>query len=147
MTHRRFSAVCFGTVLSSVVCGAADAEPSEVRGAAILDHPCGKASVKQMGLVHAGKTDEANKLTTKELQDRWNAMPDKDRTMMSGMMKDLSKTEAQFAAEITADGVLTVDSPNATLTLKKTTKDASGTSTSTTTQNFKLDGGECLISR
>jgi hypothetical protein len=33
------------------------------------------------------------------------------------------------------------------LTVKKTTKDKNGSSTSTMTQNFKLDGGTCLISR
>ena len=32
----------------------------------ILDNPCGKVSVKQMGLVHAGKFDEGNKLSTRK---------------------------------------------------------------------------------
>ena len=35
---------------------------TEIKGAAILDHPCGKVAVKHMGLVHAGKMDEATKL-------------------------------------------------------------------------------------
>ena len=74
-------------------------------------------------------------------------MPAKDRTMMSGMMKDMSQTEEQYATDIKADGLLVVDGQAATLTVKKTTKDASGTSTSTTTQSFKLNGGQCLISR
>jgi hypothetical protein len=43
---------------------AATAAKTEIKGAAILDNPCGKASVKQMGLVHAGNMEEANKLTT-----------------------------------------------------------------------------------
>src|SRR5262245_60125486 len=82
---------------------------SEVKGAAILDHPCGKVSVKQMGLVHAGKMAEANQLTTKEMQEQWKAMPEKDKTMMSGMMKEMSQTEAAYAAAIKANGVLVVD--------------------------------------
>jgi hypothetical protein len=32
------------------------------------------------------------------------------------------------------------------LTVEKKTKDANGSSTSTVTQKFKLDGGVCLIS-
>ncbi len=61
------------------------------------------------------------------------------------MMKDMSQTEEDYAADIKADGVLDVDGANAKLTVKKTTKDANGTSTTTMTQNFKVDGGTCLI--
>ena len=120
---------------------------SEIKGAAILDHACGKVAVKQMGLVHAGKMDEANKLSTKEMQAQWQSMPEKDRTMMSGMMKEMSQPEAQYAADIKANGVLVVDGPNATMTVKKTTKDKNGSSSETTTQNFKIDGNACLVSR
>ena len=147
MNNRRFSALVFSTVLPLALCGAAEAAKSEVKGAAILDHPCGKVAVKQMGFIHVGKMDDANKLSTKEMQDQWKAMPAKDRTMMSGMMKEMSQTEEQYATDIKTDGLLVVDGQAATLTVKKTTKDASGTSTSTTTQRFKLDGGQCLISR
>ena len=120
---------------------------TEIKGAAILDNPCGKVAVKQMGLVHAGKIEEANKLTTKETQEQWRSMPANDRAMMSGMMKEMSQTEAQFANDIKSNGLLTVDGASATLTVKKTTKDANGTSTSTLTQKFKIDGGQCLITR
>ena len=130
--------------LALTVSGSAVAATT-IKGAAILDNPCGKVSVKQMGLVHAGKMEDANKLTTKEMQDQWKAMPAKDRTMMTGMMKDMSQTEEAYAADIKANGVLDVDGANAKLTVKKTTKDANGTSTSTITQNFKVDGGTCLI--
>lgn len=147
MNNRRFSALVLGTVLASALCGAAEAAKSEVKGAAILDHPCGKVAVKQMGFMHAGKIDDAVKLSTKEMQDRWKGMPAADRTMMSGMMKDMSQTEAQFSADIKADGLLVVDGQTATLTVKKTTTDANGSNTSTSTQNFKLDGGQCLIDR
>jgi hypothetical protein len=129
-----------------MLCGAASAA-SEVKGTAILDHPCGKVAVKQMGLVNAGKMEDANKLATKEMQDQWKAMPAKDRTMMAGMMKEMSQTGEQFATDIKANGLLVVDGQAATLTVQKKTNDASGTSTSTTTQKFKLDGGQCLISR
>lgn len=144
-SDRRFCAV----VLALSLCGLAPAAAakSEIKGAAILDHPCGKVSVKQMGLVHAGKMEDANKLTTKEMQEQWKAMPASDRTMMTGMMKEMSQTEEAYSAAIKADGSLVVDGANATLTVKRTTKDKNGTSTETMTQNFKIDGNQCLISR
>jgi len=128
------------------LCGAALAA-TEIKGAAILDNPCGKVSVKQMGLIHAGKMEDANKLTTKETQEQWRNMPANDRAMMSGMMKEMSQTEAQYANDLKSNGVLTVDGASAVLTVKKTQKDANGTSTSTLTQKFKIDGGQCLITR
>jgi hypothetical protein len=147
MKQRRFSALLIGTVLPLMLYGAAASGKTEVKGAAIVDHPCGKVAVKQMGLAHAGKIDEANKLTTKEMQEQWKSMPAKDQTMMSGMMKEMSSTEEQFSADIKANGVLVVDGQSATLTVQKKTTDKNGTSTSTTTQTFKLDGGQCLVSR
>ena len=148
MNHRLLSTLCISAVLPFVLCRPTEAASgTEIKGAAILDHPCGKVSVKQMSLVHAGKMDDANKLTTKEMQEQWKAMPAKDRTMMSSMMKEMSPTDAQYSADIKANGLLVVDGQAATLTVKKTTKNANGTSTSTTTQEFKLNGSECLVSR
>jgi type IV secretory pathway VirB10-like protein len=149
MKQRRLEALGINAVLSVALfsIAAVASAKSEIKGAAILDHPCGKTSVKQMGLTHAGKMEEAHKLTTKEMQDQWKAMPAKDKTMMSGMMKEMSQTEDQYAADIKANGVLIVDGPTAMLTVKKTTKDKSGSSTSTMTQNFKIDGSTCLVSR
>jgi hypothetical protein len=149
MKQRRFAIAFTGSVLSVVLFGiaSATAAKSELKGAAILDHPCGKVAVKQMGFVHAGNMDEANKLSTREMQDQWKTMPAKDREMMSGMMKEMSQTEAQFAADIRSNGVLVVDGPTAMLTVKKTTKDKNGSSTDTMTQNFKVDGGQCLVTR
>ena len=149
MSRRRVFALCISTVLPFMLCGPAESQSgkSEVKGAAILDHPCGKVAVKQMGLLHAGKFDEANKLSTKEMQDQWKAVPAKDRSTMSSMAKAMSETEEEFTAEIKLHGVLVVNDQVATLTVQKTIKDANGTSTSTTTQNFKLTGGECRVSR
>jgi hypothetical protein len=149
MKHRRFSALLIGTVVPIMLFGAAGiaAAKSEIKGAAILDHPCGKVAMKFMGLAHAGKIEDANKLSTKEMQDQWTKMPEKDRTMMSGMMKETSQTEAQYSADIKTNGVLVVDGPSATLTVKKETKDKNGSSSETMTQNFKIDGSQCLISR
>ena len=80
MNHRLLSAVFISSVLPFVLCHPAEAAAgSEIKGAAILDHPCGKVSIKQMGLVHAGKMDDANQLATKETQEQWEAMPAKDR--------------------------------------------------------------------
>src|SRR5688572_16410434 len=132
MNNRRFSALVLGTVLASALCGVAEAATTEVKGAAILDHPCGKVAVKQMGFMHAGKIDDAIKLSTKEMQDQWKAMPAADRTMMSGMMKEMAQPEPQFSADIKANGLLVVDGQTATLTVKKTTTDANGSNTSTT---------------
>jgi hypothetical protein len=149
MNHRGFSALLISTVVPFMLCGAAEVSSakSDIKGAAILNHACGKVAVKQMGLLHAGKIDEANKLSTKEMQDQWKALPAKDRAMMSEMAKGMSETEAQFTAEIKANGLLVVDGQAATLTVQKKTNDANGTSTSTTTQEFKLNGSECLVSR
>ena len=149
MKQHRFKVLSINAVLplALLAVAATVSAKSEIKGAAILDHPCGKVSVKQMGLTHEGKMDEANKLTTKEMQDQWKAMPANDKKMMSGMMKEMSQTEAQYAADIKANGVLVVDGPAATLTVKKTTKDKNGSSTSTMKQNFKIDGSQCLVSR
>lgn len=40
-----------------------------------------------------------------------------------------------------------VDGADATLTVKKTTKGNGGSNTETVTQNSKIDGNQCLISR
>lgn len=127
--------------------GAAEAPKTEIKGAAILDHPCGKVAVKQMGLIHAGKFEEANELTTKEMQEQWKAMPAKDRETMVGMMKEMSKSEEDFAKDVKAFGALTVEGDHATLTVKQEHKDANGSSTDTMTQNYMIDGDKCLITR
>jgi hypothetical protein len=144
MNHRVLAGA-IGCALGALLWGVAMG--SELHGAAVLDHPCGKTAVKQMGLVHAGKMEEANKLSTKEMQQQWQKMPAKDREMMSGMMQQMSATEQDFANDIKSAGVLAIDGRSATLTVKKTTKDKNGTSASTFTQRFRLDGSSCLVSR
>ncbi len=133
----------FGALLSA----AAPARAEEIKGAAILEHACGKTAVKHMGLVHAGKMAEAVKLGTKEMQDEWNKMPAEDREMMSGMMKEMSQSEADFSAAIKANGLLAVDGGKATLTITKKTQDASGSGTETMTQKYVVDAKGCWISR
>ena len=125
---------------------AARASASEVKGAAILDHACGKLSVKHMGLVHAGKMDEALKLATPEMQDEWKKMAAEEREMVSGMMKELSVTSDVHAEEIKKHGLLKVEGEDATLTLTKEEKDQSANAVSTLTQKFKFKGGACAIS-
>lgn len=152
---RRWSAVLVAAVLTAPLAARAAAAPPadtalpklEIRGAAILSHPCGKVAVKNMGLVHAGKFDEAAKLGTPEMQAQWKALPDKDRAMATGMMKELSKTEAEFSDEIKAGGLLAVEGSKATLTVKQVHKDAEGTSSDTMTQLFVIDGTTCRITR
>ena len=149
MKNHRLSTLVISSAMPVILGGFAGVAfaKSEIKGAAILDNACGKVAVKQMGLVHDGKIEEANTLATKEMQEQWKAMPAKDRTMMSGMMKETSQTSDQYAADIKANGVLVVDGAAAVLTVKKTTKDKNGTSTETITQNFKIDGAQCLIGR
>jgi hypothetical protein len=149
MAKCRFSAVRVAAALPVLLAGFAGSAfaATEIKGAAILDHPCGKVAVKQSGLLQAGKFEEANKLSTKDMQDDYKKMPAKDREMMNGMAKMMSPTEDKFAAMIKASGVLVIDGQTATLTTKTTTKDKSGTSTESTTQKFKIDGAVCLVSR
>jgi hypothetical protein len=148
MNTRSASAVLLSAaLLLTLLCRAEAAAKTEIKGAAILDHPCGKVAVKHMGLVHAGKMEEATKLGTKEMQDEWKAMPEADRKMMSGMMKEMSKTEEQFAADIKASGLLVVEGDSATMTIKQEHKDANGSSTETMTQHYKIDGAKCWITR
>jgi len=149
MNRRHMSVVLLGFALSLSLLGQARSESpkTEIQGAAILNHACGKVAVKHMGLVHAGKMEEAGKLGTKEMQDQWKSLPAKDREMMTEMMKEMSKTEEEFAAEIRAGGLLVVEGSKATLTVKQEHKDANGTVTSTLTQNYLLEGAGCRIAR
>jgi hypothetical protein len=143
MNARRLSAVLLSLAFALALAGSAHA--AEIKGAAILDHPCGKVAVKHMGLVHAGKIDEASKLGTKAMQEQWQAMPAADRKMMSEMMTTMSQAEAQFSAAIKANGLLVVEGGKATLTVKVDHKDANGSSTQTTTQQYVIDGTGCWI--
>ena len=117
----------------------------EIKGAAILQHPCGKVAVEHMALVHAGKMDEATKLGTKQMQQEWAAMPKEDREMMTGMMKEMSVSREEYSQSITADGTLTLEGKGGTLTIVKETKTADGTSQETTTQKYELEGDVCRI--
>lgn len=136
--------------LLAAFCSAAAApasESAELTGKAILEHACGKVAVKHMGLVHAGKMEEAVRLGTAEMQEQWQAMPAEDRQMMSEMMKEMSQSEADFTADIEAHGRLVIDGASATLTVEKKTEDEGGTSTETMTQRYAVDASGCRISR
>jgi hypothetical protein len=81
MQHRRLAALCISIVLPLLLCGVSGgaSAKSEIKGAAILDHPCGKTSVKQMGLIHAGKMEEGNKLATKGCRTSGRRCPPRTR--------------------------------------------------------------------
>ncbi|MEA2600265.1 MAG: hypothetical protein QOF89_1257 [Acidobacteriota bacterium] len=149
MNTFRTSTVLLSVVLSLPLLGQARAESpkTEIKGAAILDHACGKVAVKHMGLVHDGKIDEAAKLGTQEMQDQWKAMPAEDRKMMTEMMKATSKSAADFSQDIKAGGLLVIEGNGGTLTVKQEHKDANGTSSETLTQRYVIDGATCRISR
>ncbi|MEO8505055.1 MAG: hypothetical protein ABI609_14240 [Acidobacteriota bacterium] len=147
MNHRRWSVVVAAAALSFAVSALpASASPkTEIKGAAILDHACGKVAVKQMGLLHDGKFDEANKMSTQAMQDEWKKMPAADQKMMQGMMKEMASTGEQFATDIKASGDLIVEGEGATLTVVQEHKDANGSSKSTMTQKYVIDAKGCWI--
>lgn len=116
-----------------------------IKGAAILDHPCGKTAAKQMGYLHEGKVDDANRLSTKALQAQWQAMPANDRTMMAEMSKKMSPSAAEYSDAIRKNGVLTLEGNTAVLEVAQTKRDANGSSTSTMTQKLAMEGGQCLV--
>lgn len=147
MNRRRISPALSTALLPlALALFAAPAEAkSEIKGAAILDHACGKTAAKHMSLVHAGKMEEAVKLGTKEMQTEWQAMPEEDRKMMSGMMKELAESDAAFAASVKANGVLTVEEKGASLDIVKETNDENGTSKETWSQKYVIDGSACWI--
>jgi hypothetical protein len=148
MKTRRLFAVVLSTVLVVALAGlaAAAAPPkTEIKGAAILDHPCGKVAAKHMSLVHAGKMADAVKLGTPEMQKEWMALPASDRDMMTKMMQATAKSDAEFSAAIKAAGVLEIAGDTGTLTITQEHKDANGSSTETFTEQFKIDGATCWI--
>lgn len=51
-----------GVALGVAMLGSlAVASASEIKGAGVLQHPCGKVAIRHMGLVHQGKVEEAVK--------------------------------------------------------------------------------------
>jgi hypothetical protein len=118
-----------------------------IEGAAILEHPCGKTATKQMGFLHAGKIDDANRLSTKAVLAQWQSMPARDQTMMAEMSQKMSPSSDEYRDAIRKNGVLTIDGNSAVLKVSQTKHDANGSSTSTMTQNFAMESGQCLVSR
>jgi hypothetical protein len=118
-----------------------------IEGAAILEHPCGKTATKQMGFLHAGKIDDANRLSTKAVLAQWQSMPARDQTMMAEMSQKMSPSSDEYRDAIRKNGVLTIDGNSAVLKVSQTKRDANGSSTSTMTQNFAMESGQCLVSR
>lgn len=133
--------------LAACAPGAATGPGRTLTGAAILDHPCGKVSVKQMGLIHAGNADAAVALGTPELQQEWRALPADERTELLGLMGALSQSAEDHAADIAAHGRLAVTGDTATLTIIKSRREPDVSSTETFTQRFSLNGTGCAIAR
>ena len=71
MKEHRLSALILGSAMPVILSGFAGVAfaKSEIKGAAILDNACGKVAVKQMGLVHDGKIDEAEAYLRDRRQD------------------------------------------------------------------------------
>ncbi|TWO71733.1 hypothetical protein FN976_08975 [Caenimonas sedimenti] len=143
--HR--SATLGATLALLLAGGAATAATTQIKGAEILAHACGKVGVKQMGLLNQGKMDEANALVTPELRPQWEKASAAERAMVGTMVKAVSPTEADYSASIRTHGVLTIDGTAATLKVEKKTTSGSGSSTTTMTQKFRITGADCLVDR
>jgi hypothetical protein len=61
--------------------------------------------------------------------------------------QDMSQSPEEFANDVKANGQLVVDGQDAKLTVQTKHQDANGSSTSTMTQTFKVEGAHCLVSR
>lgn len=75
-----------------------------------------------------------------ELKEWQGTKPD-ERKMMSDFMKQMSKSEAAFSAEIKQGGVLGIDGNTAQLAVRTGTAG----NESVFSQNFELEGGEWRI--
>jgi hypothetical protein len=133
--------------LTGCASGSATAPGRTITGAAILDHPCGKVSVEHMGLTHAGKVEEAVALGTPDLQQEWRELPSQERATIVDLMRTMSRSSDAHAADIAAHGRLAVAGDSATLTITKSLRDASGSSSETFTQRFLLDQSRCAITQ
>jgi hypothetical protein len=145
LLRKRLVTLAVMPALMAVACAGFAAQTIE--GSAILDHPCGKTAARQMGLLHEGRIDDANRLSTKAVQSQWQSMPEKDRKMMADMSKAMSPSADEYADAIRKTGVLTLDGSTAMLSVSQTRRDANGSSTSTMTQKLAMEGGQCLVSR
>jgi hypothetical protein len=140
------SNLCATTFLVLLASSAATAA-TEIKGADILAHPCGKVGVKQIGLLKQGKMDEANALTTPELRQQWEKAPAAEKAAVGALSKAMAPTEAEYAASIRSHGVLTINGTAATLKVEKKTSSGAGSSTSTTSQSFRINGATCEVDR
>jgi hypothetical protein len=59
----------------------------------------------------------------------------------------MSPSSDEYRDAIRKNGVLTIDGNSAVLKVSQTKRDANGSSTSTMTQNFAMESGQCLVSR
>lgn len=145
MRRVRASSVATLAISASLTLAALPAAAAELRGAAILEHPCGQTAVLHMALVHAGKMEEAVRLGTPAMQQKWSDLPAEDRDMMSEMMQAMSQSEEEFRAAIRDHGVMTLDGQAAHLVIEIRHQDENGTSTETTRQHFAVEGASCRI--
>jgi hypothetical protein len=100
-----------------------------------------------MGLIHKGKADEAVALDAPDLQREWRDLPPQERATLAGVMRAISQSAEAHAANIAAHGRLTVAGDSVTLTATKSQRDASGSSSETFTQHFRLDQSHCAVTR
>ena len=112
MRRVRASSVATLAISASLTLAALPAAAAELRGAAILEHPCGQTAVLHMALVHAGKMEEAVRLGTPAMQQKWSDLPAEDRDMMSEMMQAMLDCGLEVEAhhhEVASGGQCEID--------------------------------------
>lgn len=134
-------------VLAGAMLLAAPVAAAELRGAAILRHPCGNVALRYMELVHAGRFEEAIQLGTSAMRSEWLAIPAAERGFMQELMKLMAQDPTAYAADLEAHGLLEVNGNTATLTVSKPYRMEGGRGTETLTQRFLIEGNACAITR
>ena len=105
--------VAFVTVLAC--CLPVLAQPTEIKGEAILKHPAGQLAIKAAGLLSAGKVEEVVALGGKASQDEWKKESAEDRKGMAEMMRRRAPAPATYSDAIRKAGVLTINDTSAIL--------------------------------
>ena len=91
------------------------AQPEELKGEAILEHPAGQLAVKAAELLTAGKAEGVVALGPKSGQDEWRKLSAADRKQVAAMMQRRAPAPATFSDAIRKAGVLAINENSAVL--------------------------------
>lgn len=93
----------------------AGAQPTPIKGAAILTHPLGVLAAKSADLIAAGQFDALMALRGKDDQAEWKTASAADKKQWGARQKELAPTPALFADLVRKAGQLTIDGDSASL--------------------------------